>query len=346
MEQDEALHVLIERATPEHRRGDAAESVVQNRDVAGLFGYRCAVAHRKTHLGGVQGRGIVGSVSGHGHHLAVLLQGFDQAFLVHRTGAGDDFELPYPLLEFLVAQFGELRAGNPVFFGVFRFPQMHLAGNFGRCGWRIAGNDFDVDAGIDAFLDGGRHIGAYRVGDAYEAHELERQARFEAAVFKAAFVAFRIQFGKGEAQGTHGFALIAEKLVIDVFFPIGHGLVLSVHTDALAEVEQDFRRAFDIEHAAVGEQERVDHGGHVFALGGECELLFDTGRFPDAGIVFALVAEPEQQGSFGGVADYFGLVDIGFVQESRGVGRDAFLDEAAGIVHAQVQGFLAFVPLD
>ena len=50
------------------------------------------------------------------------------------------------------------------------------------------------------------------------------------------------------------------------------------------------------------------------------------GRIAQRGVVDAPVAQPEQQGSLGRVADHAGVG----VQESRRVGRDALVDDRVG----------------
>ena len=53
LEQDETLYVDIKRPAPCDRLCDALERVVEDRDVAGFFGHRGAVAHRKANMGGI-----------------------------------------------------------------------------------------------------------------------------------------------------------------------------------------------------------------------------------------------------------------------------------------------------
>ena len=68
---------------------DGGEVVVQQHQAGGLAGHvRAAPAHGDADVGGLQGRGVVDAVAGHGHDLAVGLEGVDDPQLLLRARRG------------------------------------------------------------------------------------------------------------------------------------------------------------------------------------------------------------------------------------------------------------------
>ena len=122
-------------------------------------------------MGGFKGRGIVGAVPSDGHYLVVGLEGFHQTLLVERTGAGDNFQVPYAAAQFLVGELFELRTCNDVAVSVAVGPESDLAADFAGCAWSVAGYDLDGDSGLGGLCHSLRDVGADRVGNGHESQE-------------------------------------------------------------------------------------------------------------------------------------------------------------------------------
>ena len=311
LEDYEALDVLVERTAPHHGSGYAAERVVEQGDVAGLLGYGCAGAHGESDLCMVEGRSVVRAVARDCHDGSLLLQELHEALLVHGAGAAHYLQVENAVESLLVAEGGELGAGDAVAFGVFGCPETYLAGYLGSGAGGVAGDYLDAYAGRLALPYGCRNIGTYRVADGEDAEEREAAFGYEFGAVG------RRTFRNGAecyAEGTHGHVLVVEQLLL-----IG---CPAVGVDAAVRHDY-FRRSLDIQHAPV-ENGRLHKGGHVLALRGEGELVdrVHFGTHPD--VVVALVAEPEQQRHFGGVAHAGGFFARALLfEECGGVGRYA-----------------------
>ena len=113
------------------------EAVVEQGDVGSLFGYGGARAERQTYVGVVEGRGVIGAVARHGHHLTVSLQHLHETLLVGGTGARHDPQGFAALIGLLIAEGCEVGSGD-VPFCLFRLalcgPDTYLPGNLDGCG--------------------------------------------------------------------------------------------------------------------------------------------------------------------------------------------------------------------
>ena len=194
--------------------------------------------------------------------------------------------------------------------GVLGRPQADLPSDFLGRGRRVARDDLHGYTRVEAFADGCRHVVAYRVRNGRDADEGQR------AFGERLLASIGLGFAIGKPQRSHGHVLISRQLSYDFLLV----------AEAAAPVEYDLRRSFHIQHAPFGR--RFDERGHEFALGRERELVDDPGRIAQRGVVDAPVAQPEQQGSLGRVADHAGVG----VQKSRRVGRDALVDDRVGRV--------------
>ena len=104
LEEDETLDVLIERTSPHHGSTDGRERVVYDGDVTGFFGYRCAIAHRKSHVSCFESRGIISAVARYRHDVSALLERFDQTFLIERTCTSYDFQFIDTIVHFFIGE--------------------------------------------------------------------------------------------------------------------------------------------------------------------------------------------------------------------------------------------------
>ena len=171
LEENKPLYVLIERTAPHHRPADGTEGVVDDGDVRCLLGNARTVAHRQADVGSLQGRRIIRTVAGDSHHLVLRLQCFDQPPFIHRTRTGDNLQTADTTGEFGIAECFELRSGDDIAVAVTLGPQSHLPPDFLGSTRRIARHNLHVDARIEAFTDGCRHLLAYRVGNRHDALE-------------------------------------------------------------------------------------------------------------------------------------------------------------------------------
>ncbi len=196
LKKDETLYVLIERAAPHDGAPDGAERIVDDGDVAGLLGHARAIAHRQAHVGGFQRGCVVGAVAGDGHHLALPLQAPHEPALVHRPCAGYDFQLFDDAVELTVRKFLYFRSCDEVALGVGVGPDAGLPPDLTCCSRCVSCHYFHLYAGVDAFLDGRRHLLAHGVGDAHNAEK------------HGLVVAFHLI---GKSQRAHGLMLTVEQ---------------------------------------------------------------------------------------------------------------------------------------
>ena len=125
-------------------------------------------------MGGLQRRRVVCAVAGDSHHFTSALQGLHQALLVHRAGAGYDFELSGTFLQLGICHGGNLRAGGDVEAGVRSvIPQSCAAPYLFGGGGGVAGYNLHLYAGIQHRSDSGGNIFAHRVGDGGQAYEFQ-----------------------------------------------------------------------------------------------------------------------------------------------------------------------------
>ena len=242
-------------------------------------------------MGCLQGRGIVGSVAGYGHDLAVGLQRFDKAFLVHWACACNDFQVFNPTCELVVGHLGNfgtcgyvpVRVGSVV-------PEAYLAPDLFCSAGSVAGHDLDLYAGVGHPCHSVGDIGADRIGDRGNAEE-SHVAAGDAPVFNWVFAIGKFLVGKSES--AHRLVLVAEQQSVQL---------LARNAGSIgAKSEHDFGRSFDIKHGASGSG--ADNRGHVFALGRERKLVNARHAVAAAFIVDAFIVEPEQEGAFSRVAE-------------------------------------------
>ena len=186
------------------------------------------------------------------------MQSLDKTFFVHRTGTGYNFEVFYFAGQLIVRNESKLFACNYIVGIVGRVvPQSYLTGYFCCCAGSVACHNFHFDAGVEHFFYSSRHSGSYRVGDSYETDECQIVGR-NPVVAECRVARFQLLIGKSEC--SHGLGLIAEKHAVDTLFGDTLGIIVT-------EREDDFRRAFDIEHfASVGQ---THNSSHIFTFGRE-----------------------------------------------------------------------------
>ena len=301
MEEDEALDVFVERTAPLDGPYYAAERVVEERHVAGVLCHTGARAERKTHVGMVECRCVVGAVAGYGHHLAAFLQQIDQPLLVGWPCAAHYLQFRCAAVGCFVGQSLEVRPRDVCFLWRIAVPGSDLPGYFHRRSLRVARYNLHVDAGTAALAHGFRHFRTQRVADSR--HALQRQ-RSVVGTWSVCGFAVCQRFA-GESQCAHGLVLIAEQPLLDGFaVGFGHG----------AERRYYLRRTF---YKKIASLIGVGNSGHVLALGGERLLPHRAALASKPLIVGSATLQPQQQSRLGGVAD--GLVAI---QIGRCVGRN------------------------
>ena len=273
-------------------------------------------------MGGLQGGGVVGAVARNGHHLALLLQGLDQALLVHGAGARDDFQVEHAVAQFLVAQGGKLGARYLVAGSVALLPQADAPPNLAGRGRRVARHDFHGYAGLHAAAHGGRHLVAHGIGDGGHAQERKARGRHAAVGYRGVAVGELLH---GKAQRAHGLVLIAQQEVVELG-------VADVARSRGAQAAHNLGRALDVEDATAlaARHGRAHHRGHILALGREGELLLDGSGLAQGLIAHAAVVEPQEQGALGGVAHHAGRAARRGVEKGGGVDGDALGHEGVG----------------
>jgi hypothetical protein len=151
---------------------DAGEAVVQQHQCGGLARHvGAALAHGHADVGGFQGRGVIDAVTGHRDDFTALLQQMDQAQLLLGLQARAQVDLAQPGAQGVVAQRGDLGAGQHG----GAVAQAHLPGDGAGGGRVVAGHHDHAHAGGAAFGQRGWHVGARRVHEGDQAEEAERE---------------------------------------------------------------------------------------------------------------------------------------------------------------------------
>ncbi len=89
-EEDELADIVVDDAALLHGRDDAGIVVVRQHHVGAFFGdIGAGDAHGHADVGALDGRGVVHAVAGHGDHLSIGAQRFDDAHLVFRGDTGE-----------------------------------------------------------------------------------------------------------------------------------------------------------------------------------------------------------------------------------------------------------------
>ena len=132
-----------------------------------------------------------------------------------------------------------------------------------------------------------------------------------------------------KALRSRGLSLIAQESFVERFDRfVAHGLG--------TERTHDFGSPLHIEHATSVEHTRFHHSRHVFAFRGKGKFHQRLGTFAQRAVVARLTVKPEQQSALCGVAQHGGVRRIAQVERRRAVHRDAFGDESALFVRAEL----------
>ena len=313
LEEDEPLYVLVERTAPHYCIGDCAERVVDDGHVGCLLGNSCTVAHRKTYVGCVECRSIVGTITCYSYNHVELFEKTYGPFLVVWTGTRDDFDEWESLLEFLIAHSCHVLSDKDILICVSICPEAHLTADFLCCTKCIACDNLDLNTSIKTLLDSSRHLVTYRVRDSDNAHHLEA-LDIKLALIEGVNAFCNIH--AREAKGAHCLALIVGKLCIIC------GLVFC--TD-FGKSHDNLRSTLDIEHL-LSVNLGVDDGCHVLVLCRERKSVYDLSLFTDREVVHTLLVEPKEKGAFGRVSDCLDFGRISEVKVRSCIYRDTLLD--------------------
>ena len=275
-------------------------------------------------MGLLQGRGVVGAVAGDRHHLSYALQRLHEPLFVHRSGAGNNLQVHHMFVEPSVAELLKSRTGDDVALAVGVGPESNLPANLAGCGGGVAGDNLHCYARIHALLHGCGHFLAHRVADGDDALQLEAVGG-EAPLTEHRFTLGHLLIGK--AQRAHGLTLVAEHAVVELSGQ------LAVHV-GLAERQHHLGRTLHVDHFPA-RLSRPHDRRHVFAFGRERQFIDDVGVLAQRHVVGAVVAQPEQQGTLGGVAHHLRRGGVGEVELGRGVDSDGFGHASAGVVVAE-----------
>ena len=119
-------------------------------ELAGLLGHLRAAAHGDADVGLLQRGGVVDGVAGHRHDLAGLLHQPGEADLVLGGDAAEDVQLRELLDHLLVAEVGEVGAGD------HPRSEAELVGDRPGGHGVVTGDHPDVDPGVVGDADGAR----------------------------------------------------------------------------------------------------------------------------------------------------------------------------------------------
>ena len=254
------------------------------------------------------------------------MQQAHQAGLVVGTGSGHNLDVGGALGGLVVGHRGKIGAGDDGIIAIAVGPQPHLAADFASRGSRVACDNLDLDSGIEAILDGGRHIGAHWVADGYDAQQ--RQCRHLArlqAVYHCVRLVGVSHLGTGKSQGTHGLGLIEREFV---------GRLLQGHPchRLLAMPHDNLGRALDQQQALPAGA--LHNGCHIFCHRREGQLGHGLDTVADIHVIHTRIMQPEQQGALGGIAQCHDLALVAVVEKGGAVAGDALAHESARLVVA------------
>ncbi len=197
-----------------HDRGEVVVGEDHDRGLLGDLG--AGDPHRHADVGLLQRRRVVDAVARHRHDVAGLLQRLDESDLVLRRDASDDADGGQAGGELVVAQRGELGAGE-------RFAgDAQLGADRGSGDRVVAGDHPHLDAGAVALGDGRLGLGAWRIDDADHGQEREVLDELDQ-------VAVRIERGRIEVTPRHHhdpLALLGHPIVLvdgQMAVLVGHG---------------------------------------------------------------------------------------------------------------------------
>ena len=145
-EADVLGQVVVDLAALLDREHDRGEVVVGQDHPARVLGDLGAAAHGDADVGGLDGRGVVDPVAGHGHHGALLLERVGQQHLVLGGHPADHADLVDAVEPFGLRQGGEVRAQDGL------TVDAELAGDRGAGGDVVPGDHPDPDVrGLGSF---------------------------------------------------------------------------------------------------------------------------------------------------------------------------------------------------
>ena len=324
LKENESLDILIERTSPHDGIDDGAKRIVDNRDVACFFSHTRAVAHGEPHMSSFQSRSIIGAIASNGHYLSALLQSFNQSLLIHRAGAGNDFQFPYSLYQLLIAESGKLWTCDESLRGIGIGADSHLSAYLARCAESVARHYLHANAGVEAATNGGGHFGANGIGDGHIALKGAGKhgciGRGECtAVAKSREFGFSSLLG-GESEIYKAECAESALLIREESFK---NFLLAGFIELGTEMEEDFGSSFQID-MPLSVNGGLDEGGHIFALSGKGNLIDDSCRRAQGFIVVVLLREPEQERAFGGIAEHFDMLVISIIERSSGIDSEGF----------------------
>ena len=124
------------------------------------------LTHGNTHVGGLEGGGVVDTVTGHGGNLSLGLEGLDNADLVLRRGTGEDVVGHDGLLELIVGHGIHLGTGDGL--GVLLVDEAEHVTDGGGGILVITGDHGNTNTGTLGLGDGLHALGTGRVHDGAE----------------------------------------------------------------------------------------------------------------------------------------------------------------------------------
>ncbi len=328
LEDDEALDIPVQGASPHDGAGNAHEGIVQDGDGAGFLGYGSAVPHGEAHLSGVQGGGVVGAVPGNGHYLVLFLEQLYQPFLIHGPGTAHDFQIHHAVQQFRIRSLLKLYSRHQAVRRVLLRPQADLSSDFPCGAGGVPRNDLDTNARVHAVLHGLGHIVPDGVGNGGDA-QVNQILADNAAVFEYRGVI--LQNAVCEAQRTHGLVLIGQELFLNGGTHVRGGNQAFRCQDGGAEAQHDFRRAFHVKDFFT-QQGGFRHGGHVLAFRGESKLFQHAGVFPQIQVIHAQPVQPQEERPFRGISQGLDMPRIRVIQKGGGVDGDSLPDQIAQLV--------------
>ena len=117
----------------------------------------------------IEGRGIVGPISGDGHDFARLLEQAYEALLVHRACARHDLKAGKSCLGCIVCESFELSSRDDLISSGTIPPETDLSGDLFSRARGIPCDDLYTNTSLSALLDSCGHFATHRIHDAEDA---------------------------------------------------------------------------------------------------------------------------------------------------------------------------------
>mmetsp|Transcript_11128 Transcript_11128/g.33364 ORF Transcript_11128/g.33364 Transcript_11128/m.33364 type:complete len:778 (+) Transcript_11128:428-2761(+) len=206
-------HALEDLAGTDDGGDDDRQTSLGEHNVGGTASGVSGAVHSNAHVGLLQSRGIVYTVTSHAHHVVALLQDVDDLVLVLREHFSKAVSVLHKLAQLLLV-FHVLEEGLG---GVHVGAHAQLAGGLLANEQLVAGDHLDVDALLSAGLHGGLGVVARRVEQGQQAHELPSG------------VAAVIALSHGEAQGAVATAGKLGDLALHVVLDVSHIVAIPEH---------------------------------------------------------------------------------------------------------------------